>query len=142
MTEPVNFIDRVQFGPGCWEWTGYLGTKGYPQIGVRYMHREVLEGQLGRKLRSGEMACHSCDNRRCVRPDHIWLGTAKDNSRDMAHKGRSRNQNTGKTHCKHGHSLADAFVHVRADGRIGRNCRQCVLESNRHRRSRLKVMAS
>jgi hypothetical protein len=77
---------------GCWEWTRCLSRKGYGQFRMNnrttYTHRYVLETKLGRPIRVGYMACHSCNNRKCCNPDHIREGTAKDNTQDMINSGR------------------------------------------------------
>lgn len=82
---------------GCWKWTGQHNWKGYARIEVRVcgkrkrqmVHRLVLARKLGRDLAPGECACHSCDNRGCLNPDHLWAGTVADNNRDMKNKGRA-----------------------------------------------------
>lgn len=76
---------------GCWEWTGIISKHGYGQFHfgdcaanahrVSYM---VFKGPIKEKL----LVCHSCDNRKCVNPDHLWLGTTKDNAQDCVKKGR------------------------------------------------------
>lgn len=85
--------NRVNFNGagGCWLWTG--GTqKGYGRIGlgdgaVDYVHRvswRMLKGQIP----DGRLVLHKCDVRSCVNPEHLFLGSAKDNSDDMISKGR------------------------------------------------------
>jgi len=77
---------------GCWEWqAGCLTTgygAGYHSKNNQYRcHRYSYEYFFG-KIPDGLMVLHSCDNRKCVRPDHLFLGTAKDNTHDCISKGR------------------------------------------------------
>ncbi len=84
--------DRPELGR-CWEWMGACNHRGYGVIklpGGRTMtaHRLALETALGRPIRDGMYANHHCDNRRCVRPRHLYEGTPKENVDDMIQRGR------------------------------------------------------
>ncbi len=75
----------------CWEWNGAIIQNGYGQIGILagkagYAHRVSYELHNG-PIPDGMYVCHSCDNKRCVNPNHLWLGTAKDNAQDARKKG-------------------------------------------------------
>lgn len=88
---------KVTRSDGCWIWTGATHPNGYGHLrgegGVAapfvYAHRAVYELTFG-PIPDGLSVCHTCDNPRCVRPDHLWLGTASDNMRDCVAKGRDR----------------------------------------------------
>ena len=80
---------------GCLEWPGAKDSKGYPITGRNIrVHRWVLELTVGRKLGRFEFACHHCDNPPCINPDHLFVGSPKDNVRDMMEKGRGNHAKT------------------------------------------------
>lgn len=75
----------------CWEWNGVLNNRGYGSLMVkdkRYLaHR--LSYFINKKTDPQSLlVLHSCDNRKCLNPNHLFLGTAKDNTQDMIKKGR------------------------------------------------------
>lgn len=77
---------------GCIEWTGAIRKDGYGAFwdGQKTVpaHRALFSAVHSRSLGRYEFVCHRCDNRRCVNIDHLWLGSPKDNTRDMDEKGR------------------------------------------------------
>lgn len=76
---------------GCWLWTGFLYRNGYGEFylkGKQLAHRAAYSLFCG-LIPEGMFVCHTCDVRNCVNPDHLWLGTVKDNQQDMSLKGRA-----------------------------------------------------
>jgi hypothetical protein len=76
---------------GCWEWIASISKYGYGRFSLDnrpcFAHRVSYEHFVG-PLAMGMCACHKCDNRKCVNPDHLFQGTKGDNIRDMISKGR------------------------------------------------------
>jgi len=128
-------IDPVK---GCWLWQGFVhpmtptkhgfSVGGYGTVGYRGRSRPVhrvvwtiLKGAPPKKMD----VCHECDVRHCCNPDHLWLGTRRQNMQDMAAKGRGL---TGKkvmqTECLRGHPLSGDNLYLSHGGRR-RGCLEC-----------------
>jgi hypothetical protein len=97
-----RFWSRVAKGDGCWLWSGKTNGSGYGTLMVdgmmRRAHRVAWELTRG-PIPEGLCVLHRCDNRRCVNPDHLFIGTYRDNRRDCVSKGRhANNGKPGESH--------------------------------------------
>lgn len=76
---------------GCWYWTGFINDGGYGMINVNrrpnIVHR-LYYSLINGPIPKGKFVCHHCDNRRCVNPDHMFVGTTQDNVDDKVRKMR------------------------------------------------------
>lgn len=137
----LRFRAYVREGEGCWEWQGAIDRRGYGVFGVRHglqmrAHRFSYERAHG-PIPGGLVVCHRCDNPRCVRPEHLFIGTQADNLRDAAAKGRTRNQNSAKDQCVRGHAFTPSNTMWRlVNGRPCRRCRTCHKRQQRERVAR------
>ena len=117
-TQRQKLLDyhEVDDKTGCWNWTKTLSNTGYARISrsgkYDLAHRASYETFVG-KIPTGLWVLHRCDNRRCINPAHLFLGTREDNVADMVAKGR---QAYGE---RHGVSklTATQVAAIRADSR-------------------------
>lgn len=98
-----NFIDRVE--TGCWNWTRAKDGKGYGVAYVPYRisaHRLSFEVTHG-PIPAGKHVLHRCDNPACINPDHLFVGTHRDNMLDKENKGRANH--VGAQGTRNGNSI-------------------------------------
>lgn len=114
-----RFWLNVNITDGCWEWIGSLSESGYGttfsfgngkdrphRISYRMIHGPIPDGMC---------VCHKCDNRKCCKPDHLFLGSIRDNNEDMKNKNRhAYGENNGCAKL-----TKYDVVAIRADRRLG-----------------------
>lgn len=123
-----RFWNKVEKTDLCWLWQGGRHPDGYGiyKVNGQAWQAHRFSSLLDGRNPKGWCVCHHCDNPACVRPSHLFLGTHKDNMRDMMAKGRNR-QPKGE---QNGFSklTADIVISIRNDcdniirnGRFPRN---------------------
>lgn len=85
----------------CWEWVGCLNSDGYPKVSWKGSangkgHRIVYSLLHPDEDITGKVIRHTCDNPRCLRPDHLVSGTPSDNMRDRGRRGRTYRHVSGQ----------------------------------------------
>jgi hypothetical protein len=87
----ARFMSNFTQSEGCWIWRGKTFDRGYGKFSLRQKtmkaHRVAYLLFIG-EIEDGKHICHKCDNPLCVNPDHLWIGTSKENTHDMIRKGR------------------------------------------------------
>ncbi len=122
-TVKQRFLKKIDASnaSGCWVWNANRHRQGYGKFKINNKdvsaHRASWILYIG-EIPLGMLVCHKCDNPPCVRPDHLFLGTAKDNSRDRDNKGRLVAWHSLQTTAPCGHPY-------NMGAKTKRRCREC-----------------
>jgi hypothetical protein len=129
---------------GCVEWTGTRNKAGYGVMGIGHRGHELVHRVAYRILAApipkGLCVLHKCDNPPCLLPEHLFLGTKKDNQQDMSKKGRHWAQRV--THCPRGHPYSGSNLYSYSYSYpkgTQRFCKECQREAGRRYRARIKA---
>ena len=130
----VRFWAKVDKSKDCWEWMGNKDKYGYGRFWISdadyFAHRVSLKIVNDIKF-NGLNSLHKCDNPSCVNPDHLFLGTQKDNMIDKVVKGRHRNRPVG--------TYAVSHPSITAYNHRGCRCIECKkIKSSRDKKYRQK----
>lgn len=121
---------EVRDPESCWPWSRSFGPRGYGQTmwGGRVSRAHRVSWSVYARVSAPRhlLVCHTCNNRSCCNPAHLYLGTAKQNTADIIRSGR--HSQWTKTHCIRGHEMNSiiAPLRQRKDGRMFRDCRVCI----------------
>jgi len=126
-------VEKLPDLPGCWIWLGTIESDGYGSVWWKNKkwraHRamyEIHKGPIGIYD-----VLHSCDIPSCVNPEHLFLGTDRDNQRDRRSKNKKEKQKVvePKEFCKRGHRRTPENITL-----TGTNCIKCANLTRRIRR--------
>jgi len=126
------FFCKVKKTDTCWFWTASRNNKskwnyGAFQVnGINTVAHRVAWMIFKGRIPKGLLVCHKCDKGICVNPEHLFIGTPKQNMQDCIAKNRFNAGGNGwKKYCKRGHLLhgkgSDTYLFRGKD----RNCRPC-----------------
>jgi hypothetical protein len=89
-----NFFNKIKVNEetSCWEWTGHIDKAGYGGLTIydkRYRAHSIMWFMTtGYRPKKNEFICHHCDNRKCVNPGHLYLGSHITNVTDCMNRDR------------------------------------------------------
>lgn len=92
--QAVNFDGPSHINTNCWTWMGHLNDDGYGKFRInvggspKFKLAHIVSWYLNTGIWPSKLCLHRCDIPACVRFDHLWLGSQKDNMRDCLTKGR------------------------------------------------------
>lgn len=132
-TSDAEYVERfrgmceVDPERGCWLFQGFIHpTTGYADVsyrGVNMRAHRAMYSAAKEPIPAGMFVLHTCDVRRCINPDHLWLGTVSDNKQDEIKKGR--NYEANRTHCPKGHAYSEHAIYAHKEHPTWRRCALC-----------------
>jgi hypothetical protein len=93
-----KFMQNVNKTDTCWIWTGTIGHGGYAFLGWKGKASRLIYEHTYGPFDKNLLVCHKCDNTLCVNPEHMFIGTQKQNMQDASRKGRLKQTDERKKH--------------------------------------------
>jgi len=129
ISDEYRFLDKITKTNTCWLWNAHINYKvgGYGAFkfrnrmyGAHVVSYILFKGEVPK----GKEVCHiHSGNRHCVNPEHLYIGTHKQNMQDRLRDGNHPMKN--KTHCKHGHEFTKENIFYQKGNKNWRGCKTC-----------------